>query len=346
MPSSELVLGESEARDGQTVLAEHFPGGSGSPAQIITPEAELETTATIVAAHPGVESMTIVTEDAPGGQAPVSVDTSVDPSAIEITAFGPPGTRAPSPTVVDDAVLLFVTLTDTADSEAAQETVRDLRAELNTELGTGVALVGGETATDVDSVDTSSRDRALIIPLILVVVFLILVVLCRALVMPILLMLTVVLSFATALGVSAVMFNHVFNFPGADPSVPLYGFIFLVALGIDYNIFLISRVREETVDHGTHQGILRGLVSTGGVITSAGLVLAATFAALGVIPILFLAQIAFLVAFGVLLDTLLVRSLLVPALAYDIGANVWWPSRLAQEPRTSGQQAAGADPHP
>ena len=140
-----------------------------------------------------------------------------------------------------------------------------------------------------------------------------------------------ILSFATALGVSAIVFNTVFGFPGADPAVPLYGFVFLVALGVDYNIFLMSRVREETLVHGTRRGILRGLVATGGVITSAGLVLAATFAALGVIPILFLAQIAFIVAFGVLLDTFVVRSLLVPALSYDIGRAIWWPSKLWRE---------------
>ena len=134
-----------------------------------------------------------------------------------------------------------------------------------------------------------------------------------------LLILSVILSFGAALGVSALVFNTVFGFPGADPAVPLYGFVFLVALGVDYNIFLMSRVREETLVHGTRRGILRGLVATGGVITSAGLVLAATFAALGVIPILFLAQLAFIVAFGVLLDTFIVRSLLVPALSYDIG---------------------------
>jgi len=128
------------------------------------------------------------------------------------------------------------------------------------------------------------------------------------------------------------VFDHVFRFPGADPAVPLYGFVFLVALGVDYNIFLMTRVREESLRQGTRPGIQRGLVATGGVITSAGLVLAATFAALGVIPILFLAQIAFIVAFGVLLDTFVVRSLLVPAVSYDIGRAIWWPSRLWRRP--------------
>jgi RND superfamily putative drug exporter len=200
--------------------------------------------------------------------------------------------------------------------------------DLDEALETDAALVGGETATDIDSNDTSIRDRTVIIPVILLVILMILMLLLRSILAPVLLILTVILSFATALGVSAIVFNSVFGFPGADPAVPLYGFVFLVALGVDYNIFLMSRVREETLGHGTRRGILRGLVATGAVITSAGLVLAATFAALGVIPILFLAQIAFIVAFGVLLDTFVVRSLLVPALSYDIGRAIWWPSKL------------------
>jgi RND superfamily putative drug exporter len=199
---------------------------------------------------------------------------------------------------------------------------------LDDALGAGTALVGGVTAIDIDSNDTSIRDRSIIIPVVLLVILLILMLLLRAILAPVLLILSVILSFGAALGVSALVFNHVLGFPGADPSVPLYGFVFLVALGVDYNIFLMSRVREESLVHGTRPGILRGLVATGGVITSAGLVLAATFAALGVIPILFLAQIAFIVAFGVLLDTFIVRSLLVPAVTYDIGRAIWWPSKL------------------
>jgi RND superfamily putative drug exporter len=163
---------------------------------------------------------------------------------------------------------------------------------------------------------------------VLGVILVILMLLLRSILAPILLILTTVLSFGTAMGVSALVFNHVLGFPGADPAVPLYGFVFLVALGIDYNIFLMTRVREESLAHGTRSGILRGLSATGGVITSAGIVLAATFAALGVIPILFLAQLAFIVAFGVLLDTFVVRSLLVPALAYDIGRRIWWPAKV------------------
>jgi RND superfamily putative drug exporter len=137
-----------------------------------------------------------------------------------------------------------------------------------------------------------------------------------------------VLSFAATLGVSALVFDHVFGFPGSDPGTPLYAFVFLVALGIDYSIFLMTRVREESAERGTRPGVLVALAVTGGVITSAGIVLAATFSALSVIPILFLVQIAFIVAFGVLLDTAVVRSLLVPAVAYELGRRIWWPSRL------------------
>src|SRR5699024_4562413 len=184
------------------------------------------------------------------------------------------------------------------------------------------ALVGGVTATALDTNEASIHDRTLIIPIVLVVILVILMLLLRSIVAPVLLIITTVISFGTAIGVSALLFNNAFNFHGADPAVPLYGFVFLVALGIDYNIFLATRVREETVRHGTREGILRGLAVTGGVITSAGLVLASTFAALYVIPILFLAQIAFIVAFGVLIDTFLVRAFLVPALFYDIGPKV------------------------
>jgi RND superfamily putative drug exporter len=169
-----------------------------------------------------------------------------------------------------------------------------------------------------------------IIPIVLGVILVILAGLLRAIVAPILLVITVILSFAAALGVSAVVFNHVFHFAGADPSFPLFTFVFLVALGIDYNIFLMTRVREETLEFGTRVGVLRGLAVTGAVITSAGAVLAATFAVLGVLPIVFLAEVGFAVAFGVLLDTLVVRTILVPALAHQIGKPLWWPSKLAK----------------
>ena len=143
---------------------------------------------------------------------------------------------------------------------------------------------------------------------------------------PLLLIGTVILSFAAALGISLVVFDVIFGFPGVDPSFPLFAFIFLVALGIDYNIFLMARVREETLRHGTRQGMLRGLAVTGGVITSAGIVLAGTFSVLALLPLVFLTEIGFVIAFGVLLDTFVVRSVLVPALVLDIGPRIWWPS--------------------
>ncbi len=290
--SSDLVLGYSQARDGQQVLGDHFPGGTGSPMYVIAPAQQAAAAAEVVRDQDGVQSVS-------------------------------------DPIVAGSDALLVATLTDAPDSIEAESTVRSVRESLQADVpGT---LVGGVTATALDTNDTSIRDRAVIIPIVLVVILMILMLLLRAVLAPLLLVASVVASFAAAMGVSALVFNHVFDFPGADPAVPLYGFVFLVALGIDYNIFLMTRVREESLRHGTRPGILRGLVATGGVITSAGLVLAATFAALGVIPILFLAQLAFIVAFGVLLDTFLVRSLLVPAVSYDIGRSIWWPSRLSRE---------------
>ena len=320
VPSSDLVLGSSQSRDGQVALGEHFPGGSGSPVRVVADEDQLQAVADVLLTSPGIDGVSVTSADSPSGSAPVTEDG--------ITAYGPPGTPAPAPTVVDGRVLIQGTLVDAADSQAAGDTVRDLRAELS-QKAPG-ALVGGVTAAAVDTNRAAIHDRNLIIPVILLVILLILIALLRSVVAPVLLIATTVISFGTAMGVSALVFNHVLHFPGADPAVPLYGFVFLVALGIDYNIFLMTRVREESIQHGTREGILRGLTITAGVITSAGMVLAATFASLAVIPILFLAQLAFIVAFGVLLDTFVVRSLLVPALSYDIGRAIWWPSRLAR----------------
>jgi RND superfamily putative drug exporter len=190
------------------------------------------------------------------------------------------------------------------------------------------AKVGGMSAMTLDINNANRHDNRLIIPLVLLVVLLILGLLLRAIVAPLILMATVVLSFGAALGVSAVVFRHVFGFGGEDTSFPLYVFVFLVALGIDYNIFLMTRVREEAQKHGTHKGALIGLGATGGVITSAGIVLAGTFAALGSLPLVAFAEIGFAVAFGVLLDTLIVRSVLVTALNLDVGRWMWWPSKL------------------
>lgn len=316
---SDLVLGSSEARDGQQALGEHFPGGSGSPAYIIVDETQAAQVADVVLNNDNFETVTVTSADSPSGSAPITADGIV-----------PLGSgNAPAPVVVEGQVLLQATLVKAPDSEEAQKAIRSIRQTFADENIS--AVVGGVTATSVDTNDASIHDRNLIIPIVLLVILVILMLLLRSIVAPLLLVVTTVVSFATALGVAALLFNHVFSFPGADPAVPLYGFVFLVALGIDYNIFLVTRIREETKTHGTRLGILRGLTVTGGVITSAGVVLAATFAALYVIPILFLAQIAFIVAFGVLIDTLLVRAFLVPALFYDIGPKIWWPSKLSNQ---------------
>jgi RND superfamily putative drug exporter len=244
------------------------------------------------------------------------------------------------PLVVDGRVQIDVTLTDPADSSAAEDTVVQMRTVLDDVAGED-AIVGGPTAVNYDTQQASKRDNKVVIPLVLLVIFVILVVLLRALLAPVLLIATVVLSYFATLGLSAIAFD-LKGFPGEDASFPLFTFVFLVALGIDYNIFLMTRVREESISLGTRPGILRGLTVTGGVITSAGVVLAATFLVLGVLPLVFLQQIGFAVAAGVLLDTLVVRSLLVPALSYEIGRRIWWPSRLAsrEEPTAERDEAA------
>lgn len=315
---SDLVLGQSQARDGQNVLAEHFPGGSGSPANVIVPAAEQDAAVAALDGLDGVSSIAAVAQESPAGTVPVGA------SAESV----PPVFAAITPTEVDGRVMLQVTLADPADSPQAEETVRQMRESLAS--AAPGSLVGGTTASALDTIDSAQRDRALIIPVVLVVITLILMVLLRSILAPLILVAATVLSYLTALGVSALVFNHLFNFPGADPTVPLYGFVFLVALGIDYTIFLMTRVREEALQRGTRSGLRTALVATGGVITSAGIVLAATFAALGVIPLIFLAQLAFIVAFGVLLDATVVRALLIPALVEDTGKKIWWPSKLSR----------------
>ncbi len=302
---SSVFLTPVDSVAGQQLLGKHYPGGSGSPTVLIANAAQAPAVVSAARAVPGVS-----------------------PAVATVGASGRPG--AGPPKVVDGRVQIQATLTDPSDSEAAIATVKNLRTALHQVPGAD-ALVGGPTAIQLDTQATSIRDRTVIIPIVLLVVFLVLALLLRALVVPLVLMATVVLSFAATLGVAALVFNHIFDFPGADPVVPLFGFVFLVALGVDYNIFLMTRVREEALRHGSTEGLRRGLAVTGGVITSAGIVLAATFGSLAVIPILFLAQIAFIVAFGVLLDTLIVRSLLVPALSLQIGRALWWPSALAKK---------------
>ncbi|SDW69637.1 putative drug exporter of the RND superfamily [Arthrobacter sp. cf158] len=308
VPQTDVILSQSDAVDGQDALARHFDAGSGSPAVVVASQGAAQQVLDKVKTADGVGDAYLLAE----GNVPIT---------------GAPGTPA-EPAVRDGKVLINATLNSAADSIEAEEAVKSLRLAVR-DVDSG-ALVGGVTATALDTNTTAQRDLVVIIPIVLVVILFILMLLLRSVVAPVLLVLSVVLSYGAAMGVSAWVFNGVFGFSGADATVPLFGFVFLVALGVDYNIFLMSRVREESLKHGTRPGILRGLAVTGGVITSAGVVLAATFAALGVIPIMFLVQLAFIVAFGVLLDTVLVRSLLVPALAYDIGSKIWWPSKLGR----------------
>lgn len=317
VPLDEIFVNDAPSVAAQQTLARHFPGGSGQPAVIIADADRLDPVLT------------------------AARDTRGVASAVTVTDSGRPG--GGDPKVVDGRVRIDATLQAPADSDAAKSTVARLRSAVHA-VPDADALVGGYTAQQYDTQRTAEHDRTLIVPVVLAIILVILIFLLRSLLMPVLLVATVALNFLATLGVSALVFTHVFGFSGTDASVPLYGFVFLVALGVDYNIFLMSRVREESLHHGVRQGILRGLTATGGVITSAGVVLAATFAALGVIPLAFLLQIAFIVAFGVLLDTLVVRSLLVPALARDIGAVAWWPGRLGRRTPVAAGGAAGSRP--
>ncbi|MFI2506587.1 MMPL family transporter [Streptomyces sp. NPDC018972] len=314
VPLDEIFVNDAPSVAAQETLGEHFPGGSGNPAVII---ADAGRGTEVTAAARKTEGVA---------------------SAGAVSASGRPG--AGEPLVVDGRVRIDATLEDAADSDAAKETVERLRENVHAVSGAD-ALVGGYTAQQYDTQRTAAHDRTLIVPVVLAVILLILVLLLRSLLVPVLLVATVALNFLATLGVSTLVFEHLLGFSGTDASVPLYGFVFLVALGVDYNIFLMSRVREEALAHGTRRGVLRGLTTTGGVITSAGVVLAATFAALMVIPLAFLVQIAFIVAFGVLLDTLVVRSLLVPALVIDIGPRAWWPGALARDGAGRAPKEAG-----
>ncbi|MEV4541339.1 MMPL family transporter [Micromonospora echinaurantiaca] len=310
---SDLFTQRTDSVVGQEVIARHYPAGTGSPATILVDQRAARQVAEVARTVPGVATVRPVTGD----------------------PTGPPDPAAP-PRVVDGTVQLEATLADPPDSDGAERTIRDLRAAVHRVPGANAA-VGGFTAINVDTAAAATRDQNVIIPVVLVVIAIILALLLRALLAPILLIATVLLSFAATLGLCALVFRHVLDFPGVDASFPLFAFVFLVALGIDYNIFLMSRVREESVRRGTRAGVLAGLAVTGGVITSAGIVLAATFSALAVLPLVVLVELGVAVAVGVLIDTIVVRSLLVPALAYDIGPRVWWPGRLA---RANGEREA------
>jgi len=305
--TTEAFTQRTDSVIGQEQLAEHFPGGLGTPVIITANEAVYNDVVGVTKQTPGIADVVVFT-GAPAGV---------------------PGAAGLPPKVVDGRVQIQATLTAAADSPAAIDTVKQLRTNVHAVAGAD-ALVGGQTAAQLDVDQASIHDRNLIIPVVLLVIFLILMVLLRSIAAPVVLIATVLLSYFATLGVCAIAFNHIFGFAGADTSFPLFAFVFLVALGVDYNIFLMTRVREESIKVGTRPGILKGLTVTGGVITSAGIVLAATFLVLGVLPLVFLREIGFAVAIGVLLDTFIIRSTLVPALAYDIGKRIWWPSKLAK----------------
>ncbi|HEU5143050.1 MAG TPA: MMPL family transporter [Solirubrobacterales bacterium] len=296
--STELTSEDSyrtkvESVEGQELLDKSFPSGTTALTDVVVEDpAEVTAVSRAVSEVDGVES--------------------VSPPVAQ----GPPG------------VLIQATLEPNPYSTEAFELVEPIREAAHSASPT--ALVGGPSAIEEDVRDAAGRDSIVIPPIILLVVLLILVLLLRALVAPLVLIGTVILSFLAALGVGYFVFDVIFGFPGSDPSLPLFAFVFLVALGVDYNIFLIARAREETLAHGSEQGILRALAVTGGVITSAGIVLAGTFSVLAVLPLTFLTEIGFVVAFGVLLDTFLVRSVLVPSIGLSLGKKFWAPSALSK----------------
>ncbi len=276
------------------ILARHFPAGAGEPVTVIGNAAAAPRLRKALAGTRGITAVT-------------------------------------APAVRDRLAYLQATMAAKPDSPAAGATVDRARTAVAAIRGAH-ANVGGPTAINQDVQRYATRDRNLIIPLVLLVVLVILGLLLRAVTAPLLLIGTVIMSFGAALGLSALAFRHLFGFAGAETALPLYAFVFLVALGIDYNIFLMTRIREETARSGTRQGAITGLGTTGGVITSAGLVLAATFAVLATLPLVLLTEIGFTVAAGVLLDTLIVRSVLVTALTIDTGHRMWWPSHLTSSP--------------
>ncbi|XVV17131.1 MMPL family transporter [Actinoplanes sp. CA-131856] len=291
LTSAEQFTSDKPSVQAEEVLARHFPAGGGQPVTVIANAAQA---AQVKTAFEGVDGIVAVAD----------------------------------PVIKDGKALIDGTLEAAPDSEAAQQTVERTRDAVHAVPG-AEAKVGGTSAALLDINNANQHDNRLIIPLVLLVVLIILALLLRAIVAPLILIATVVLSFAAALGVSVLVFRYILDFPAEDTSFPLFVFVFLVALGIDYNIFLMTRVREEAQQHGTRKGALVGLAATGGVITSAGIVLAGTFAALASLPLVSFVEIGFAVAFGVLLDTLIVRSVLVTALNLDVGRHMWWPSKLA-----------------
>ena len=310
LANTEAFTARTDSVIGLEELGKHFPGGEGSPVELVIKENDIAAVTNVLGAIANVAFVE-----------PVVAGQKI------------PGAPTPPVKVVEGKVLLNATLKVAPDSVEARNTIPIIREavhKIDKEI-----LVGGGTAVQYDTDVASRADNRLIIPIVLLIIGLILGLLLRSIAAALLLLLTVVLSFMATLGVCQLVFEHVFGFAGADASFPLFAFIFLVALGIDYNIFLMTRVREEALKIGTRKGVIKGLTVTGGVITSAGIVLAATFAVLGVLPLVFLAELGFAVAFGVLLDTIIVRSLLVPALVHVIGPKIWWPSKLQREEKVN-----------
>jgi putative drug exporter of the RND superfamily len=308
LTSEDTYRSEVESVEGQNLLNKSFPAGTTALTDVVAPARSEGTVRVALEEVKGVEAVTATVAEGPtvaGGPKEVLVQATLEPNPYSTEAF--------------DLI----------------EPIRD-----NLHHFEPKALVGGPTAVEFDVRDAAGWDSIVIPPLILLVVFLILIGLLRSVVAPLVLIGTVIVSFLAALGVGYFAFEFIFDFPGSDPSLPLFAFVFLVALGVDYNIFLIARAREETLQHGSEQGILRALAVTGAVITSAGIVLAGTFSVLAVLPLTFLTELGFVVAFGVLLDTFLVRSVLVPALALMMGDKFWWPSALSK----GGDETAGPSP--
>jgi len=302
----DTFTGKPESVVGQKLLETHFPGGEGNPTQVV------------VSADKAA-AVTAALKNAPG----------VSEIAPMLDGMPVPGQPLPKAKIVNNKMILNLTLDKAPDSVEAGNDIPKIRELAHAADPT--SLVGGTSAVYFDVRTANTRDNRTIIPIILFVITIILGLLLRSIFSAIVLLGTVVLSYFATLGVCALVFNHVFGFAGGDNSFPLFAFIFLVALGIDYNIFLMTRVREESQKIGTRKGVIKGVTVTGAVITSAGVVLASTFAVLGLLPLVPLAELGFAVAFGVLLDTIIVRSILVPALVHEIGPKIWWPSKMQKE---------------
>ncbi len=326
LPTQKGFTTHPDVLTGQKIYDANYGAGNGAPAQILTNASAVPAVTAAAAKVPGIVPDQICVETDFAKVAAAAKASGGPPAFILNDQCAP--TQFQIQPSADGKTLVDATLTSTFDSQTAYQTIRDLRKAMD-RVPDADALVGGQSAAYLDVQDAAKHDNKLIIPIVLLVILIVLSFVLRAILAPVLLIVTVVLSFAASLGVSAFAFNHIFHFANADPGYPLFAFIFLVALGIDYNIFLMTRVREETLQFGTRRGISRGLAVTGGVITSAGIVLAATFVVLGVLPIIQIAEIGITVAFGVLLDTVIVRSILVPSLGHEIGRKIWWPSKLA-----------------